>query len=126
VPAGAYNVAAQLLAVEEGVDDHPPLARVHLGHGQWLALRAARIDDAIAVTIEQASRVDRLELLRRSAGLTDREGELVDLLAVGSDTRAIASLMQVSMHTVQDHLKSIFAKTGTSSRRELLAVVVGG
>ncbi len=30
VPAGAYNVAAQLVAREAGVDDHPPLARVHL------------------------------------------------------------------------------------------------
>jgi hypothetical protein len=30
IPAGAYNVAAQLLAVEGGVDRHPPSARVHL------------------------------------------------------------------------------------------------
>jgi hypothetical protein len=43
VPAGAYNVGAQLLAVEHGVDDNPPVARVHLGGGQWLSLRAARI-----------------------------------------------------------------------------------
>ncbi|MEZ5141675.1 MAG: hypothetical protein R2726_04035 [Acidimicrobiales bacterium] len=33
VPAGAYNVAAQLLALEAGVDDHPAVARVHLGEG---------------------------------------------------------------------------------------------
>jgi len=33
VPAGAYNVAAQLLAAEAGVDNHPPLARVHLASG---------------------------------------------------------------------------------------------
>ena len=26
VPAGAYNVAAQLLAAEAGVDDNPPVA----------------------------------------------------------------------------------------------------
>src|SRR5207253_1298796 len=30
IPAGAYNVAAQLLAVEAGIDAHPPSARVHL------------------------------------------------------------------------------------------------
>ena len=30
VPSGAYNVAAQLLAVQSGVDDHPLSARVHL------------------------------------------------------------------------------------------------
>ena len=35
VPAGAYNVAAQLLAVEEGIHRNPPLARVHLPAGRW-------------------------------------------------------------------------------------------
>jgi len=37
VPAGAYNVAAQLLAVEEGIDRNPPVARVHLPAGRWLS-----------------------------------------------------------------------------------------
>ncbi len=30
VPAGAYNVGAQLIAREAGVDAHPPRARVHI------------------------------------------------------------------------------------------------
>jgi DNA-binding CsgD family transcriptional regulator len=33
--------------------------------------------------------------------------------------------MFLSENTVQDHLKSIFAKTGTTNRRTLLARVVG-
>ena len=49
VPSGAYNVAAQLLAVEAGVDDHPPWARVHLAGGVWLTLRAARLIRAAPV-----------------------------------------------------------------------------
>ena len=43
VPAGAYNVAAQLLAREAGVDGHPPRARVHIAGTTWLTLQAARI-----------------------------------------------------------------------------------
>ena len=39
IPAGAYNVAAQLLAAEAGIDAHQPSARVHLGNGDWSALR---------------------------------------------------------------------------------------
>jgi hypothetical protein len=62
VPASAYNVAAQLLAVEAGVDGHPPTARVHLAGSRWLTLHAARLDTGqgaegsdIAVSIEPAT-----------------------------------------------------------------------
>ena len=59
-----YNVAAQLLSMEKGVDARPAFARTHLADGYWLALQAARLsadrrpDDqaaTIVVTIEEAS-----------------------------------------------------------------------
>lgn len=125
VPAAAYNVAAQLLAVELGVDTHAPIARVHLQRGEWMTLRAARIATAIAVSIENSSSTERLDVFRRSVQLTARETELLELLAGGASTREIADRMFLSDHTVQDHLKSIFAKSGARSRRELLARVVG-
>lgn len=130
--AGAYNVAAQLLAVESGVDAHPPSARVHLGGGTWLTLRAARIggaspagDQDIAVTIEPTSPAGRMSLFVRACGLSAREAELLTYLSSGADTRHVAQRMFLSENTVQDHLKSIFAKTGARSRRALLARVVG-
>lgn len=130
VPAGAYNVAAQLLAVEAGVDGNPPIARVHLGGGRWLQLRAARlgtaVDDAIAVTIEQAPPAERLDLFARCCGLSPRETQLLGLLAAGHDTRRLAIELAVSEHTIQDHLKSVFAKTATRTRRDLLARALGG
>jgi DNA-binding CsgD family transcriptional regulator len=132
VPAGAYNVAAQLLAREAGVDFNPPLARVHLGNSHWLTLRAARMDSAqpvaerdIAVSIEATAPGGRLSLFARACGLTSREAELLDHLITGAGTRDIAQLMFLSEHTVQDHLKSIFAKTATRTRRTLLARVLG-
>jgi DNA-binding CsgD family transcriptional regulator len=132
VPASAYNVAAQLLAVESGVDAHPPSARVHLGGGRWVTLRADRIAGrapiaaaAIAVSIEPTPAVERAALYAGLAGLTTREAELLGHLASGGDTREVAARMFVSQHTVQDHLKSIFAKTGVNSRRELLSRATG-
>ncbi|MET9678574.1 LuxR C-terminal-related transcriptional regulator [Streptomyces sp. NPDC006482] len=136
IPAAAYNVAAQLLAREAGVDPNPPRARVHLAEGLWLTLRAARIDDGpgsrvpssereIAVTIEETTPADRLDVFCRAHGLTVRETELLGHLADGADTGAAADAMSVSAHTVQDHLKSVFTKTGTRHRRGLLARALG-
>jgi DNA-binding CsgD family transcriptional regulator len=133
VPAGAYNVAAQLLAVEARVDGHPPRARVHLADGQWLTLLADRWDGTgprsardIAVTIEECTPADRLSLFARASGLTVRERELLGHLAAGADSRVVAERMFLSAHTVQDHLKAMFAKTGTRSRGALLARALGG
>jgi DNA-binding NarL/FixJ family response regulator len=132
IPAGAYNVAAQLLSVEDGVDDHAPSARVHLSAGMWLTLRAARMGTEssaprrdIAVTIEVATPAERMALFARAAALSARESQLLGHLVTGSDTRSIAQQMFLSENTVQDHLKSIFIKTGSSNRRTLLARVVG-
>ena len=132
VPASAYNVAAQLLAAEAGVDDSPPVARIHLANGRWLTLRAARMDTAqaaggrdIAVSIEPATGSDRVSVFARAAGLSPRESELLHHLVAGADTRDCARQMFVSEHTVQDHLKSIFAKTAARNRRTLLARALG-
>lgn len=132
IPASVYNVAAQLLAVEHDVDRHRPAARVHLADGFWVTLRAARLSQpgstevgSIAVTIEETSPVDRLEVFSRAAALTTRETELLVHLARGSDTRDLAGRMFLSEHTVQDHLKSIFAKTSAHSRRTLLSRALG-
>jgi DNA-binding CsgD family transcriptional regulator len=132
VPASAYNVAAQLLAIEAGVDLHPAQARVHLGAGTWLTLRADRLASSvpmqhrdIVVTMEASSSTERRDMFSRSHGLTRREDVLLRHLADGADTRTVATTMSISEHTVQDHLKSVFRKTSTSSRRELLAKSTG-
>lgn len=136
IPASVYNVAAQLLAAEEGIDDHPAVTRTHLAGGFWLTLRAARLATeqptasrgaaaTIVVTIEEAPATDRLDLFGRAFGLSARERELLSLLATGSDTRSLARQMSLSEHTVQDHLKSIFAKTGARDRITLLSRALG-
>jgi DNA-binding CsgD family transcriptional regulator len=131
IPAGAYNVGAQLRASEDGVDSHPPRARVHLAHGDWLTLRAARMvesdraDADIAVTIEPTSTSERMSLFSLAHGLSKREAEIVATCARGTDTRGLAQELFVTENTIQDHFKSIFAKTGTRTRGELLAIARG-
>jgi len=138
VPSSVYNVAAQLLAVEDGVDDHAAATRAHLADGYWLTVRAARLTSdepdqrvirqgraTIVVTIEESSAKERLELFARAYCLTPRESELLGLLATGRDTRAMARQMTLSEHTIQDHLKSIFSKTGSGDRITVLSRALG-
>lgn len=127
VPAAAYNVAAQLLANETGVDDHPPEGRVHLSAGHWLTIRASRLDpgDSIAVSLEPLTPPDRLDLCVRAFGLSAREAEVVTAVAAGGTSVGISHDLHLSGYTVQDHLKSIFAKSGVGSRRELVPLLLG-
>jgi DNA-binding CsgD family transcriptional regulator len=128
VPSAVYQVAAQLLAVEQGIDGHPARVRAHQ-RDRWVTLAAGRAESSgtalIAVTIEPTTPADRTALYARVAGLTGRETELLTGIVAGDDTRALAERLHISPHTVQDHLKSIFAKTGVNNRKKLVACAAG-
>jgi DNA-binding CsgD family transcriptional regulator len=55
--------------------------------------------------------------------VSPREQEVVGLLLEGRGTSEMASRLSISEHTVRDHLKRLYRKTGTRSRSELLSVV---
>ena len=93
--------------------------------GRWLMIEASGVADAtegdVAVTFRGATPAETFVLLCHAYALTRRERDIVRTVIVGHDTRAIAERLSISRHTVQDHLKAIFDKTGVRSRRELLA-----
>ncbi|HAP90434.1 MAG TPA: LuxR family transcriptional regulator [Arthrobacter bacterium] len=132
VPAEVLNVAAQLLALEADVDQHPASSRVYLGSGQWAMLRASRMDSAgsvaippLAVTIQACPPEARLDMFARSFGLTPRQRELIELAAAGADTAAMAGALGIAAYTVQDQFKQIFDTCGVHSRATLLALAMG-
>lgn len=53
---------------------------------------------------------------RQASELTERECEVVRLVAAGMSNREIASRLVISEHTVARHLQNIFMKLGISSR----------
>lgn len=55
--------------------------------------------------------------------LTQRELEVLQMLALGLGNKAIASRLSISEHTVKFHISSIFAKLNATSRTE--AVTLG-
>ena len=54
--------------------------------------------------------------------LTNREREVLRLIAQGYTYKEIARELQISPWTVQDHLKAVYAKTGVNSRSDLSAL----
>ena len=57
--------------------------------------------------------------------LTKREHEIVSKVAEGMKNREIAELLNVSEHTVKNHLFRIFERLGISSRAELILYLHG-
>ncbi|HEY4279275.1 MAG TPA: LuxR C-terminal-related transcriptional regulator [Conexibacter sp.] len=124
-------VAIRTRASGGGADDGPRHVRVQLDDGSWIRLQAEQLKgDAdeqhrVAVIIDRAPRTDVVSLTLRLHGISRREREVAQLLVTGMPTDAIAARLQISRHTLRDHVKAIFAKLGVSSRSELTARIAG-
>ena len=68
---------------------------------------------------------DLAPLLMRAWGLTRREREVARLVIDGLSTEDIATALFISVHTVRDHLKTMFGKMGVSRRQDVAAVLTG-
>jgi DNA-binding CsgD family transcriptional regulator len=60
-----------------------------------------------------------LDGLSRNAGVSDREKEIIRLVALGCDNREIGKKLFISPKTVKNHMTSIYAKTGARNRVQL-------
>lgn len=57
----------------------------------------------------------------RLTTLTKRQGEVVQLLALGFSNRAIAERLEISESTVKVHIRAIMAQNGASNRTQIVA-----
>ncbi len=95
--ASPDEIAGALHAISEGLFVlDPPLAGLLVGHTPLATLAAADPGEP----------------------LSEREREVVELLALGLPNKAIARRLGISEHTVKFHVGSILAKLGAASRTE--------
>ena len=78
-------------------------------------VRAGRLDpEAVAAVIEASGQA--VPPLERPAGLTEREAQVIGLLARGFQTKQVATALGISVKTADRHVQNAYAKIGLSSR----------
>lgn len=80
--------------------------------------------DALATqTTESDAYEDRLQAFSKHYLLSERELEVLRLLAGGRDVAHISKTLSISENTTKTHVKRIYAKTDVHSRRELMDLI---
>ncbi len=116
------------------------LARTHLLYGEWLRRVHRRVDAReqlgiahdmfVRMGAEAFAERTRRELLvtgektrKRPVGtgddLTAQEAQIAQLAGAGLTNQEIGAQLYISSHTVEWHLRKVFAKLGIKSRRQL-------
>jgi DNA-binding CsgD family transcriptional regulator len=129
LPSSVITLAARALRQAQ----HPhhggeiTVSRVRTRSGTWAVLHGACLTSSgaprIAVIVEPAHPARIYPLLMAAYALTEREKDVTRLVLQGAPTTQIAAELTVSAHTVQQHLKAIFDKTGVHSRRDLVGKI---
>ncbi len=105
------------------VDSAAHAALVYRGHGlRGSALGCSTRADALAEQCGGAS-TPALRQAAEPLPLTDREREIVMLIGAGLSNREVAARLTLSLRTVESHIYRAMAKTGTTSRDELAALL---
>jgi DNA-binding NarL/FixJ family response regulator len=108
-------------------DDRAAVAELQRSERQLASLGAETFRrEAAAVLRSLGSRASERPAARGSFngdGLTPRQTEIAQLVALGRSNREIAAALYLSEKTVENHLARAFAKLGVSSRAALAAVV---
>jgi DNA-binding CsgD family transcriptional regulator len=129
LPAPILSVAQRAARPAAREDDatETVVTRVRSQNDTWMVVHASTImvrgSRRVVVIMEPAPAARLHPLLMATYGLTERERDVTTLVLQGCSTVQIAKQLVLSEHTVQQHLKSIFDKTGVRSRRVLVGKV---
>jgi DNA-binding NarL/FixJ family response regulator len=99
-------------AVPTDASEEELLAGVMAAHQGLLAAAPALMQPLLGPALELDEDEEDAE------ELTEREGEVLQLLAQGLANKQIALSLEISEHTVKFHVSSIYAKLGVTNRTE--------
>jgi DNA-binding CsgD family transcriptional regulator len=129
-PAMHAVASATRTAIAAGGAAALPSSAVKTPAGSWLVLHGGLLGSQrsgdVVVFIQRAHPTLVAPLLLKAYGLSPREQEVAQLVLRGATTAQAAQRLEISPHTLNDHLKSIFDKTGARTRGELSATLFFG
>lgn len=76
--------------------------------------------DPLKLSGSQVATEDAINAVVKKYGLTGREADVLKLINMGKSNLQIAGELSISENTVKRHANSIFKKTGTQSRHEII------
>jgi len=124
VRAEQLSTAERLLAVADAYEaltqarpHRPALPAAGAAHALRAEVRAGTLcGTAVDAVLDAAGHRVRRREVRWVAGLTDREVEVLRLVARGLSTRQVGRSLGISVRTTDHHIESIYAKTSISTR----------
>lgn len=124
VPGSVLSRAARILAAADGYrariearPHRPAMSPEAAAESLRDDVRAGRLDaDAVDAVLAAAGQGGARRQRTQAGGLTDRETEVLGLLARGMSIRQIAHALTISPKTADSHIQHIYAKVGVSTR----------
>jgi DNA-binding CsgD family transcriptional regulator len=93
----------------------------------WAEGRSMALAEVVALCLSDCAEDSSLLTSARNtqrAGLTERELEVLQLIANGKSNREIASVLVLSTRTVERHIENLYAKIGANGRAGATAYAV--
>src|SRR5919108_52374 len=115
LPARLLAAADAFHAMCEPRPHREPVAPKRAAEDLGCEASAGRLDpDAVTAVVEAAG--ERVARLERPAGLTEREAEVLGMLARGLQTKQVARGLGISVKTADSHIQHAYRKVGVSTR----------
>ena len=114
-PARLLAAADAYHAMTEPRPHRPALSSERAAEALSAEASEGRLDhDAVAAVLVAAGQP--VPRMKRPAGLTEREAQVVVLLARGRQTKQVAAAFGISVKTADRHIQNAYAKLGVSTR----------
>ncbi len=134
---GAPAVRAVLAAID--LDGHQPIPHgviaanaperagaLRTPTGEWIAFRRFEVGARTLVLLDRATEEEVRRTMMLGFGLTTRERQVARLVGEGLTNAQLSKELGVTLHTAKDHVRALLAKTGASTRAQLVKVLATG